>query len=190
MRGPASETFRISENRSSEAVVARNRKPLHFVLVGVGRKAQQFGDAAVKIAQRIGKVLLLFERHAAAPNPASASRSGNRRRGRASARWPVRTEKGSRPRRHAPGGAPPPECGCAETARAISGRNRTPATGRTTATASTCSAAAPASSRHLAMECSGRLPCRWLAHQLDSSMAAHQSFRMALPIATRRRYRE
>ena len=51
------------EEKFAIAVIAADGKPLDLVLVLVGRKSQQFGDAAVEIAQRIGRVLLLFERH-------------------------------------------------------------------------------------------------------------------------------
>ena len=44
--------------------------------------------------------------------PASGSRSGNRLRGRVSARWLRRRATDNRPTRHAPGGAPPRSGGC------------------------------------------------------------------------------
>jgi hypothetical protein len=45
------------------SLVAAHREPLHFVLVFVGRKPQQFGHPPVEIAQRIRRVVFLIERH-------------------------------------------------------------------------------------------------------------------------------
>ncbi len=43
--------------------VAGDGEPLHFVLVDVGFEAEQLGDAAVEIAERIGRILFVLERH-------------------------------------------------------------------------------------------------------------------------------
>src|ERR1017187_6681401 len=48
------------------AIVAAYGEPLDLVLVRVGVEAQQLGDAAVDIAERIREVLLLVQRHARA----------------------------------------------------------------------------------------------------------------------------
>ena len=117
-RGPASRDAEDFEEQVAVAVVAGDREPLDFVLVHVGFEAEQLGDAAVEVAEGIGRVLLVLERHVARRGPASASRSGNRRRGRASARWPRRTATGSRPRRRGRGGARRRRCGCWGTGRA------------------------------------------------------------------------
>ena len=54
--------------------VAAHGEPLHLVLVHVGVEAQQLGDAAVEIAEGIGGILFVFERHArAAGLPARAA---------------------------------------------------------------------------------------------------------------------
>ena len=118
MRGPASREAEDVEEELLEAVVAADREPLHFVLVGARLEAEQLGDAAVEIAERIGEVLLLIERHLrAARLPARAAAeiaAAVERR----APWLRRTGKGSRPTRRAPGDAPPRGCGCSGTARA------------------------------------------------------------------------
>src|ERR1017187_10288307 len=51
------------EEEVAEPLVAGHRKPLHLVLIFVGFEAQQFGDAAVEVAERIRRVLLVLERH-------------------------------------------------------------------------------------------------------------------------------
>ena len=62
------------EEQIAITAVAADGEPLHLVLVHIGVEAQQFGDAAVEIAERIGGVLLVFERHArAARLPARAA---------------------------------------------------------------------------------------------------------------------
>ena len=51
--------------KACKAGVARGGKPLHFVLVGAGAKAEEFGDAAVEVAERVGKVGFLLKFQAA-----------------------------------------------------------------------------------------------------------------------------
>src|SRR5690349_22280153 len=50
----------VGEN-GAETVVAGNARPLHFVLVDAGRKAEQLSDAAEEIAEGIGRVVLLLQ---------------------------------------------------------------------------------------------------------------------------------
>ena len=141
---------RISRNRVAEAVVAADREPLHFVLVGIGCESEQFGDAAVEIAQRIRVSNAPVPASAACPGPAIASRSGNRPRGRASARWPRRTGRRSRPTPHAPGDAPRTTMRLfGKPARSCRWKSPSPGSGRTIATQSTCSGFTPASARHV-----------------------------------------
>src|SRR5205085_3737446 len=46
--------------------VARHREPLHLVLVRIGLHSEQFGYPSVKLAQGIGRVMLVLQRHAGA----------------------------------------------------------------------------------------------------------------------------
>ena len=62
------------EEEIAIAAVAGDREPLDLVLVRVGVEAEQFGDAAVEIAEGIGRILFLLERHVrAACLPARAA---------------------------------------------------------------------------------------------------------------------
>src|SRR5262249_53298476 len=44
-----------------EAAISGDRKPLDLVLIGVGLKAEEFGNTAVEIADGIGCVMLLVQ---------------------------------------------------------------------------------------------------------------------------------
>ncbi len=62
------------QEEAAETIVAGAGEPLDFVLVGAGVEAQELGDAAVEIAERIGEVLLLLDGQArAAGVPARAA---------------------------------------------------------------------------------------------------------------------
>ena len=73
-RGPASVTLQNLEEQVFEAVVSADREPLDLVLVDVGFEAEEFADAAVEIAERIGGILFVLERQMrAAGLPARAA---------------------------------------------------------------------------------------------------------------------
>ena len=61
---PALADIENFEEQLFVAIVAGGGKPLHLVLIFVGRKTQQLGHAAIELAEGIGRVLFVFEGHA------------------------------------------------------------------------------------------------------------------------------
>src|SRR5262245_46497807 len=59
--GPGVAKPHDGEEEIEEPLVAANRKPLNFMFVGIGIQPEQLGHPSVKVAQRIGIVMLLIE---------------------------------------------------------------------------------------------------------------------------------
>ena len=96
------------EEQILEAGVSGDGAPLHFVLVDVGFEAEELTDAAVEIADGIGRILFVLERHVrAACVPARAAaeiaaaierQHGGLFEGRRDSRPTPRGRGGARPR--------------------------------------------------------------------------------------------
>ncbi len=177
-RGPCIAT---GQNFQEQVAEARRRRPPRATALCARRRWRSKPSSSVTRPYRSpsesGIVLLLLERHLRAGARASASRSGNRRRGRASARWPLERRRivcrrGVRQvmlQHH--------DAAVGELRAQLASGNRDSGIGRTTATASTCSGFAPARVQACGDGMLGQVGLRppvrfWRRTSLDSSTAA------------------
>ena len=173
----ARESDRISRNSGAKRSSPEAESHCTLCSSAPARKPSSSRHRAIQAAERIGIIPLLLELQLISAGAASARRSENRRRDRASARSLVRTATRKTPKPRGRGDAPPPRFRCWETDRAARDETATSgprANGRAIATQSTCSRVAPARRRHSSMAACGIAPGAKLRVSLASSMAALQ----------------